>query len=163
MTASGCGATVKEYGHLLREDARYADKAARISALTRDLAELIEPECLPALGESGRIAFQSPCTLQHGQQIRGRVEAILARAGFELAPVDDAHLCCGSAGAYSLLQPALSRELRRRKLGALQAGRPERIATANIGCFAHLQAGTASPVLHWVELLDEALQRKMPQ
>ena len=162
MTASGCGATVKEYGHLLRQDPRYADKAARISALTRDLAELIEPERLPALEGSGRIAFQSPCTLQHGQQIRGRVEAILARAGFELAPVDDAHLCCGSAGAYSLLQPALSRELRRRKLGALQAGRPERIATANIGCLAHLQAGTATPVVHWVELLDEALRRRMP-
>src|SRR5690606_21152392 len=107
-------------------------------------------------------AFQSPCTLQHGQQIRGRAEAILARAGFELVALDDAHLCCGSAGTYSLLQPALSGELRRRKLEALQAGQPARIATANIGCLAHLQAGTATPVLHWVELLDEALQRGTP-
>ena len=162
MTASGCGVTVREYGHLLREDPRYAEKAARISALTRDLSEVIEPERLPPLDGSGRIAFQSPCTLQHGQQIRGRVEAILARAGFEPAPVDDAHLCCGSAGTYSLLQPALSRELRRRKLEALQAAQPERVATANIGCLAHLQAGTVTPVMHWVELLDEALQRRMP-
>ena len=162
MTASGCGVTVREYGHLLREDPRYAEKAARVSALTRDLSEVIEPERLPSLDRLGRIAFQSPCTLQHGQQIRGRVEAILARAGFELAPVEDAHLCCGSAGTYSLLQPALSGELRRRKLEALQAGQPERIATANIGCLAHLQAGTETPVMHWVELLDEALQRRMP-
>jgi glycolate oxidase iron-sulfur subunit len=162
ITASGCGVTVREYGHLLREDPRYAEKAARVSALARDLCEVLEPQALPSLGGLGRVAFQSPCTLQHGQQIRGRVEAILARAGFALAPVDDAHLCCGSAGTYSLLQPALSRELRRRKLEALQRDAPQRIATANIGCLAHLQAGTTLPVMHWVELLDEALQRRMP-
>jgi glycolate oxidase iron-sulfur subunit len=161
MTASGCGATVKEYAHFLREDPRYRDKAERISSLTRDLCEVVDPAKLPALGSLGRVAFQSPCSLQHGQQIRGRVEALLARAGFELTPVDDAHLCCGSAGAYSLLQPELSGELRRRKLKALERGEPARIATANIGCLAHLQAGTSTPVMHWIELLDETLRRKM--
>jgi glycolate oxidase iron-sulfur subunit len=161
MTASGCGATVKEYGHLLARDPAYRDKAERISALTRDLSEVIEPGRLPALERAGRIAFQSPCTLQHGQRIRGKAEALLQRAGYELSVVGDAHLCCGSAGTYSLLQPGLSRELRRRKLEALQQGQPEGIATANIGCLAHLQAGTATPVMHWVEMVDQALRRKM--
>ena len=161
MTASGCGATVKEYGHLLAQDPAYREKAERIAALTRDLSEVIEPERLPALAPAGRVAFQSPCTLQHGQGIRGKVEALLRRAGYELSAVNDAHLCCGSAGTYSLLQPALSGELRRRKLEALQQGRPERIATANIGCLAHLQGGTQTPVLHWVEMVDRALRRRM--
>ncbi len=157
MTASGCGATVKEYGELLAHDPDYRDKAARISALTRDLAEIIEAEQVPA-GRGSRIAFQSPCTLQHGQRIRGKVEALLARAGFELVPVSDAHLCCGSAGTYSLLQPELAGELRTRKLACLEEGKPVAIATANIGCLSHLQGGTATPVRHWIELLDEALQ-----
>jgi glycolate oxidase iron-sulfur subunit len=161
MTASGCGATVKEYAHFLREDARYRDKAERIASLTRDLCEVLEPQEMPLVENAGRVAFQSPCSLQHGQQLRGRVEALLARAGFELTPVDDAHLCCGSAGTYSLLQPELSGELRLRKLRALHEGAPARIATANIGCLAHLQAGTTTPVMHWIELLDEALRRKM--
>jgi glycolate oxidase iron-sulfur subunit len=161
ITASGCGSTVKEYGHLLREDPAYRAKAERIASLARDLCEVIDPQDVPRLGALGRVAFQSPCSLQHGQQIRGRVEALLGRAGFELVPVDDAHLCCGSAGSYSLLQPALAGELRSRKLGALQRQGPARIATANIGCLAHLQAGTATPVMHWVELLDEALQRRI--
>ena len=158
MTASGCGATVREYAHLLGEDPDYRDKAARISSLTRDLCEVIAAERLPARSGLGRVAFQSPCSLQHGQQIRGKVEALLARVGFELAPVADAHLCCGSAGAYSLLQPELAAELRLRKLRALHEGRPQRIATANIGCLAHLQSGTPTPVAHWIELLDEALE-----
>ncbi|MGQ0545431.1 MAG: glycolate oxidase subunit GlcF [Betaproteobacteria bacterium] len=161
MTASGCGATVREYAHYLQADERYRDKAARIAALTRDLCEVVDPAALPQLGNMGPLAFQSPCTLQHGQQVRGKVEALLARVGFELTPVDDAHLCCGSAGTYSILQPELSGELRRRKLHALQQGAPERIATANIGCLAHLQAGTATPVVHWVEVVEDALQRKM--
>jgi glycolate oxidase iron-sulfur subunit len=161
MTASGCGATVREYAHSLREDPQYRDKAERISSLTRDLCEVLEPDKLPRLASAGRAAFQSPCSLQHGQQIRGKVEALLGRAGFELTPVDDAHLCCGSAGTYSLLQPELSGELRLRKLKALEQGEPARIATANIGCLAHLQAGTTTPVVHWIELLDEALRRKM--
>ncbi len=158
MTASGCGVTVREYGHLLAHDPAYRDKAARVSALTRDLSEVIAPDAVPARAGLGRVACHSPCSLQHGQQVRGAVEAILARAGFELAPVPDAHLCCGSAGTYSILQPKLAAELRRRKVAALQSGEPVGIVTANIGCLVHLQAGAQVPVAHWVELLDEALQ-----
>lgn len=156
VTASGCGVTVKDYGHLLARDPAYRDKAARISALARDLAEVIPLSFEPRQGGPA-IAFQSPCTLQHGQRIRGVVEKILSHAGYQLTPVNDAHLCCGSAGTYSLLQPALATELRRRKLENLEAGRPVAIATANIGCLSHLQGGTATPVRHWIELLDEAL------
>jgi glycolate oxidase iron-sulfur subunit len=164
VTASGCGVTVKDYAHLLAHDPEYRDKAARISALARDLCEVV-PADFPQIRADGgphtRVAFQSPCTLQHGQQIRGRVEALLARAGYDSAPVQDAHLCCGSAGTYSLLQPAISGELRRRKLEALQAGRPACIATANIGCLTHLQAASEVPVRHWIELVDEALERRI--
>ena len=162
MTASGCGVTVKEYGHLLAQDPAYRDKAARIAGLTRDLAEAIPFDALPSGIAAGRIAFHSPCTLQHGQQIRGAVESRLARAGFELTAVRDAHLCCGSAGTYSLLQPAIAGELRSRKLAALGEGQPEQIATANIGCLTHLQGAAQVPVRHWIEVLDEALQRKIP-
>ena len=157
MTASGCGATVKDYVHLLATDAAYRGKAERISAMTRDLSEVIPPEALPAGSNRGRVAFHSPCTLQHGQQIVGKVEALLARVGYELVPVRDAHLCCGSAGTYSLLQPAIAGELRARKLAALEAGAPQAIATANIGCLAHLQEPSATPVRHWIELVDAAL------
>ncbi len=157
MTASGCGVTVKDYAHLLASDRDYRGRAERVSALTLDLAEAIKPEDLPAGAKRGRVAFHSPCTLQHGQQVRGKVEALLARAGYELVPVRDSHLCCGSAGTYSLLQPAMANELRQRKLAALQEGGPQAIATANIGCLAHLQQPTATPVRHWIELLDEAL------
>ncbi len=156
MTASGCGVTVKDYGHLLAGDASYRDKAARIASLTRDLCEVIPPDAVRGPARGRKIAFQSPCTLQHGQQIRGRVEALLVVAGYELAPVEDAHLCCGSAGTYSLMQPAIAAELRRRKLAALEAGGPEAIATANIGCLSHLQGAAAVPVRHWIELLDRA-------
>jgi len=158
VTASGCGVTVKEYGQLLAHDPAYGDKAARIAAMTRDLSEVIPPEAIPERAGLGRIAFHSPCSLQHGQQLRGGAERLLARAGFELAPVPDAHLCCGSAGTYSILQPVLAEELRSRKLAALQSGQPVGIVTANIGCLVHLQAGAGVPVAHWVELLDEALQ-----
>jgi glycolate oxidase iron-sulfur subunit len=154
VTASGCGVTVKDYGHLLAQDPAYAEKAKRISSLARDLAEVITPEMVAPHAGRGPVAFQSPCTLQHGQQIRGRVEALLTAAGYELTPVNDAHLCCGSAGTYSLTQPAISTELRTRKLAALQAGGPTVIATANIGCLAHLQGATATPVRHWIELVD---------
>ena len=157
MTASGCGVTVKDYGHLLAIDQNYRAKAERISEFTMDLCEVIRPEDLPAGRSRGRIAFHSPCTLQHGQQLRGKVEALLARVGYELAPVRDAHLCCGSAGTYSLLYPSIARELRARKLAALEEGAPQAIATANIGCLAHLQAPTATPVRHWIELVDAAL------
>jgi len=164
MNASGCGVTVKEYGHLLRDDPAYAHKAARVSALTRDLSELL-PELAPAL--AGRIdparippllAYHPPCTLQHGQGLRGAVEQHLQALGFTLkVALNDAHLCCGSAGTYSVLQPVLSQQLRERKLGHLQALAPSAIVSANIGCITHLQSGTELPVRHWVELLDEAL------
>jgi glycolate oxidase iron-sulfur subunit len=158
MTASGCGVTVKEYGELLAHDPGYRDKAARISALTRDLAEVVPLEPISAAGALGAVAFQAPCSLQHGQQIRGAVEALLDRAGYQLVPVRDGHLCCGSAGTYSILQPELSAQLRTRKLDRLHEGAPQAIATANIGCLSHLQGATKTPVRHWIELLDEAMQ-----
>jgi glycolate oxidase iron-sulfur subunit len=151
MTASGCGAFVKEYARHLEEDPAYRDKAARISSLAKDLSEV---KFRIKTGKKGRVAFQSPCTLQHGQQIRGRVEAFLRQAGYELTEVPESHLCCGSAGSYSILQPDLSAQLRERKLAALGAGAPEAIATANIGCLAHLQDGASVPVRHWIELLE---------
>jgi glycolate oxidase iron-sulfur subunit len=157
MTASGCGVVVKEYGHLLAHDPRYADKARRVAELTKDLAEIVaaELERLPQLrGPEQRVAFHAPCTLQHGQQIRGVVERILARVGCTLTPIADAHLCCGSAGTYSILQPELARELRTNKLAALLAGGPDVVATANIGCLTHLQAGSPLAVRHWVNVLD---------
>ena len=156
-TASGCGVTIKDYAHMLALDANYRGKAERVSELARDLCEVIRPEDLPRGEKRGRIAFQSPCSLQHGQQIRGKVEALLERVGYELTPVRDAHLCCGSAGTYSLLQPEIAVELRARKLAALGEGAPQAMATANIGCLAHLAAATATPVRHWIELVDEAL------
>ncbi|MEK6246048.1 MAG: glycolate oxidase subunit GlcF [Pseudomonadota bacterium] len=154
MTASGCGVFAKEFVHHLKQDPAYRDKAARISAITKDLSEVIEPK---AGTRKGRVAFQSPCTLQHGQQLHGKVEALLQKAGYELAPVADGHLCCGSAGTYSILQPELSGKLRERKLAALAAGGAGTIATANIGCLSHLQAGTRTPVRHWIQLLDEGV------
>jgi glycolate oxidase iron-sulfur subunit len=161
MTASGCGAVVKEYGHLLRNDPAYAGKAARISAMTKDISEVLDGEIdriVPLLAKKGgRIAFHPPCSLQHGQNIKGVTERLLVRAGFELTPVPDAHLCCGSAGTYSILQPELAERLKTNKLAALASGAPELIATANIGCLAHLQAGTALPVKHWIVALEERL------
>jgi len=168
VTASGCGTTVKDYGRLLRDDPAYASKAARIAELARDISEVVAAEraALAArlagvarASESERVAFQSPCSLQHGLKLDGVVEAILRDAGYALTPVADAHLCCGSAGTYSILQPELSRRLRRNKVRALEAGDPQLIATANIGCLAHLGAGTTLPVLHWIELLDRRLQK----
>ena len=157
MTASGCGVMVKDYGALLKDDPAYATKAAKVSMLTRDLSEILATEDLAALSVSGnkpRIAFHAPCTLQHGQKLPGAVESILVKLGFELTEVHDNHLCCGSAGSYSLLQPELSLRLRDNKLNALQAGKPELIATANVGCQLHLTSGSDVPVKHWIELLD---------
>ncbi|MEY3271410.1 MAG: glycolate oxidase subunit GlcF [Pseudomonadota bacterium] len=171
MNASGCGSAVKDYGHALAHDPDYADKAAAISALTRDLSELL-PGLLPALSSRlqaatqgrgralapRRLAFHPPCTLQHGQQLRGGVERALGELGFEVSvAAAESHLCCGSAGTYSVLQPELATQLRDRKLGHLQPLQPEVIVSANIGCIQHLQTGTATPVRHWVEVLDEAL------
>ncbi|HEX9396737.1 MAG TPA: glycolate oxidase subunit GlcF [Burkholderiales bacterium] len=161
MTASGCGVTVKEYDHLLAGDPQYAEKAKRIASMTKDLAEIIELKNSRGNENLGRVAFQSPCSLQHGQQLNGKVEALLKSAGFSLTAVRDPHLCCGSAGTYSLLQPEISAELRQRKLAALHEDSPQFIATANIGCLAHLQGASTAPVRHWIELLDEALRRKM--
>ncbi|KAF1021324.1 MAG: Lactate utilization protein A [Paracidovorax wautersii] len=162
MNASGCGALVREYGHLLRGDAAYADKAARISALTRDVSELL-PDIAPALrgrvnGQGLRLAFHPPCTLQHGQQLRGGVERHLSDLGFDVQLArSESHLCCGSAGTYSVLQPALATQLRDRKLGHLTALEPHAIISANVGCIVHLQSGTERPVRHWIEVLDDAL------
>ncbi|MHB0972896.1 MAG: glycolate oxidase subunit GlcF [Thiobacillus sp.] len=165
MNASGCGVMVKDYGWLLRNDAAYAEKAARVSAATQDISEILVAERgalkrLSALRpplSAKKIAYHPPCTLQHGQKLTGGVEALLTDAGFELTPVAEKHLCCGSAGTYSILQPEIASQLKTRKLGHLQAGAPELIATANIGCLAHLQSGTTVPVKHWVELLDDAM------
>ena len=123
--------------------------------MTKDLSEVVPENAIEKKTNSGRVAFQSPCSLQHGQQLRGKVEALLQKAGYELAPVADGHLCCGSAGTYSILQPELSGKLRERKLAALAAGGAGTIATANIGCLSHLQAGTRTPLRHWIQLLDE--------
>src|SRR5688572_5837115 len=152
MTASGCGTFVKEYAHHLQEDPAYREKAARISAMTRDLSEVFKENEITARKQSLRVDFQSPCSLQHAQQLGGKVEAMLQAAGHQLVPVADGHLCCGSAGTYSILQPELSAQLRANKLAAL--GSPDVIATANIGCLTHLQAGTSTPVKHWIELLE---------
>ena len=164
MTASGCGSTVREYGHLLADDPLYAERAAKVAAMTRDLSEVlhaerVQIEGLFAAGTAARqpLAYHPPCSLQHGQQVRGHAEALLRAAGYDLKPVTDSHLCCGSAGSYSLLQPALATTLRDNKLSALQAGQPTGIASANVGCIAHLQTGTATPVRHWIEWLDQAL------
>jgi glycolate oxidase iron-sulfur subunit len=163
-SASACGLMVKDYGRLLAEDAAYADQARRVSAATRDLAELIDPADLSraalAPGTGLRVAWQAPCTLQHGQQLGGRVEALLKAAGFVLEPTREATLCCGSAGTYSILQPGLSGELRRRKIAALTAGSPQVIATANIGCLEHLRGASPVPVRHWIELVADALERQ---
>jgi len=204
MTASGCGVTVKEYGHMLQHDPEYADKAAKISAATKDISEILlaekvrltelfkEVNCQktadstwvgvqggedrvrqtakqvrPGTEDEGntvivpnlnrKVAFHSPCTLQHGQKITGVIESLLTAAGFELTTIPDQHLCCGSAGTYSILQKELSQQLLKNKVAALESGTPACIATANIGCLTHLQSGTAVPVRHWVELLEERL------
>jgi glycolate oxidase iron-sulfur subunit len=163
MNASGCGVTVKDYGHALAHDADYAERAARVSALTRDLSELL-PDLVAPLKKKlrspklKRLVFHPPCTLQHGQQLRGSVETHLGALGFEVSLASgESHLCCGSAGTYSVLQPELATQLRDRKLGQLLPLQPQAIVSANIGCIQHLQSGTATPVRHWVEVLDEVL------
>ena len=163
MTASGCGLMVKDYAHALKDDAGYAEKAARISALTRDISEVISAEMLEReelkafehIGRGMRVAYHSSCTLQHGQKLSGTVEAILLRCGYELTPVADGHLCCGAAGTYSLLQAVLSRQLLENKLAALHNGKPEVIASANVGCQMHLASASNVPVKHWIELLEK--------
>ncbi len=162
MTASGCGVTVKEYGHLLENDPAYAAKAKRISELTKDLSEIMpafEKELEQKLAGkiAKRVTYHPPCTLQHGQQIRGKVEGVLRACGVDVKLCADSHLCCGSAGTYSVTQPELSYKLRDNKLKNLEATNPEVIVSANIGCLTHLQSGTDTPVRHWIELIDQAL------
>jgi glycolate oxidase iron-sulfur subunit len=159
MTASGCGVTVREYGQLLARDRAYAKKAERISSLTLDLSEVVAVEKPPGLpnGNARRVAYHAPCTLQHGQKVHGQVEELLRRYGWQLARVTDGHLCCGSAGSYSLLQPSIANRLLQNKLSALEKDGPEFIASANIGCLLHLGKETRLPVRHWVELLDPAI------
>ncbi|MCU7906584.1 MAG: glycolate oxidase subunit GlcF [Candidatus Thiodiazotropha sp. (ex Epidulcina cf. delphinae)] len=158
ITASGCAQMIKEYGHLLADDPLYAEKARQLVSRTHDIAEIIDNEDLEplrrCLDRRSSVAFHASCTLQHGQHLSGVVENILRQLGYRLTPVADAHLCCGSAGAYSLLQPHLAAQLGRRKSARLLAGEPEMIATANIGCLTHLQKSATRPVVHWIELLN---------
>lgn len=167
VTASGCGVMIRDYGDALRDDPAYRSRAARISQLFRDLSQVVAEELakpgvtfeVRSPGNGGRrVAFHSPCTLQHGLKLRGIVEPLLERTGYALTSVADGHLCCGSAGSYSLLQPEISRQLKANKLAALQAGAPDVVATANIGCLLHLASGTDRPVRHWIELVARAIE-----
>jgi glycolate oxidase iron-sulfur subunit len=162
MNASGCGATVKEYAHLMRNDPKYAEKAQKIVDMTRDLAEILpafEEELSALVRRRGvhTVAYHPPCTLQHGQQIRGRIEHLLTALGLEVRLPADSHLCCGSAGTYSVLQPKLSYTLRNQKLDRLEKTEPQMIISANVGCIAHLQSGTSTPVTHWIQLLEHLI------
>ena len=166
MTASACTAMLTDYGHLLREDPVYATRAAQVSGLAREISDVLLAnavalqEALRSIGSAQpgpKVAFHSPCTLQHALKIRGSVESLLGEAGFVLTHVQDSHLCCGSAGTYSILQPALSARLLSDKVTSLEQGGPAIIATANIGCQTHLRTGTALPVLHWIQLLEARL------
>ncbi len=165
VTASGCGVMVKDYGHVLADDAAYADKAARVSALAKDIVEVVgdvlASEDLSRFKETaaavGKVAFHPPCTLQHGQKLPQVTERLLARLGFNLTPVADAHTCCGSAGTYSIFQPAISQQLKENKVRNLLAGQPDIIATANIGCQLQIQGGSGQTVVHWIELVDRVM------
>jgi glycolate oxidase iron-sulfur subunit len=159
MTASGCSNFVLDYAQLFKDDPAYADKAQRVVALLKDISQVLMDEDLQRLGpvKGSRISWHCPCTAQHGQKLDGPTRSVLQRLGFELPPVKDAHLCCGSAGTYSLFEPATANELRRRKLDALEASGPEQIVTANIGCQTHLAGGTQTPVVHWIELVARQL------
>jgi glycolate oxidase iron-sulfur subunit len=159
MTASGCGVTVKEYGQVLADDSQYAEKAKRVSSVTWDLSEILlrEPMTASSAGRGVSVAVQTPCTLQHGQGINGSIEEILSRLGFQQVTVENPHLCCGSAGSYAILQSSIAKRLRQDKLNALQAGKPNVIVTANVGCQVHLAAQSTVPVRHWIELVDSAM------
>ena len=162
-SASACSLAIKEYGHALSGDVQYSAAAARVAALARDLSELL-PQLVPALqdqlraGGLRRLALHPPCTLQHGQGLKGGIEAHLRALGFDIEVAgSESHLCCGSAGTYSLLQPEIAQQLRDRKLDNLAKLEPQCIVSANMGCIQHLQSGTVTPVKHWIEVLDEAL------
>ena len=157
ITASGCGVMVKEYGYLFADDPLYAEKAQRVSELAKDISEVLVNEHLGGLKVRGAktLAFHSPCTLQHGQKLNGLTESVLRELGFDLKPVADSHLCCGSAGTYSILQPDLSKRLLKNKVKALESTGAPTIATANVGCQLHLSTEANTPVRHWIELVDE--------
>lgn len=160
VNASGCGMMIKDYGHALQHDKHYAERAQKLSAMTRDLSEVLSNEDLTSLSvqsKGEKVAFHSPCSLQHGQKLPGSVEGILTQLGFELTPVVNAHLCCGSSGTYSILQPEISERLLDDKLKHLTEGEPELITTANVGCQLHLQSGADRPVKHWIELIADKL------
>ncbi len=165
MTASGCSNFVQDYPHLLADDPAYAERAVRVAALLRDISEFLDAEPLEQLDVRAdtRIAWHCPCTAQHGQALDAPTRRVLSRLGFELPAVRDAHLCCGSAGSYSLFQPEMAQTLRSRKLEALEASDPEQIVTANIGCQVHLGAGTETPVVHWIELVARSLGATLPE
>jgi glycolate oxidase iron-sulfur subunit len=164
VNASGCGTQIKDYGFMLRGDEAYAQPAKRISALARDITELVaELGLMPPVRETGlRVAYHSACSMQHGQRIIGEPKALLARAGFGVLEIPEGHLCCGSAGTYNILQPELATRLRDRKIGNIESVRPALIATGNIGCMTQLGAATALPIVHTVELLDWATGGPLP-
>lgn len=161
VTASGCGVMVKDYGHVLSDDPAYKEKAKRVSELSKDIIEVVAAEDLSQFHDTaasfGRVAFHPPCTLQHGQKLPLVTETLLTKLGFVLTPVPDSHLCCGSAGTYSIFQPELSHQLRDNKVKSLLSGEPDIIATANIGCQLHIQSGSGRQVLHWVELVEQLI------
>jgi len=165
INASGCGITVKEYGQLLKDDPVYAERARAVSQIARDLSEIVadEHEAMAALARGllpdrlKRVAYHPPCTLQHGQKLRGKVESILAGFGIDVLLCAESHLCCGSAGTYSVLQPKLATMLRDRKLAQIEKTAASAIVSANIGCISHLQSGTGTPVMHWIELIDRCV------
>ncbi|VAW55299.1 Glycolate dehydrogenase, iron-sulfur subunit GlcF, partial [hydrothermal vent metagenome] len=158
ITASGCGVMIKDYAHLLQHDKEYADKAKRISDLTKDISEILSAEKLPSNNPANKtVSFHSPCTLQHGLQLNGVIEKILTNVGYTLTQFNDAHLCCGSAGTYSILQPKLAKQLLNNKISALETSEPDVIATANIGCQMHLSTVSKEPVKHWIELVEDVV------
>ncbi len=163
ISASGCGTMIKDYGYILRNDADYKDKAHQVSMMAKDIGEIIVAEDIETLRKiirvnSRRIAFQNPCSLQHGQKIKDETENLLKKLGYQIHSIEDATQCCGSAGTYSLLQTELSEKLRRKKISTLEAVNPDVIMTANIGCQLHLQQANEIPVKHWIEILEEDLQ-----
>ena len=164
ITASGCGTTVKDYGYMLREDPAYAQKAARISALARDISEYVAQLDLgPRLQRKGlAVAYHSACSMQHGQQIRDEPKRILREAGFDVKDVPEGHICCGSAGTYNILQPEIAGQLRARKIANIERTKPALIATGNIGCITQLSGATGIPVVHTIELVDWARGGPMP-
>ena len=163
ITTSGCGVTIKDYGHMLRLDQAYADRAKAISAKACDISEFLSKLDLPPAQMKLRVAYHSACTLQHGQQLKTQPQALLRRAGFDVVEVPEGHLCCGSAGTYNMMQPEIAGELRDRKLANILSTKPQIIATGNIGCINQIGGATDIPILHTVELLNWAYGGVKPE